>query len=115
MLEADSKTTWYVFRKWGRVGTTSGGSKLSEFRTKAMAVGEYAAVYLDKTGNEWCVAMVHDDVARRVARHVGNVAVSLCCLALRNPSRNPPATAVYCRRCPLAFAAVSLSVSSPFP
>ncbi len=43
----------YVFRSWGRVGTTIGGNKLENFSNKSAAIEKFKAQYLDKTGNEW--------------------------------------------------------------
>ena len=31
VLEHDLKPKWWVFRSWGRVGTTIGGTKLDSF------------------------------------------------------------------------------------
>ena len=31
ILEHDKKPKWWVFRSWGRVGTTIGGTKLDSF------------------------------------------------------------------------------------
>eukprot|EP00906_Rhabdomonas_costata_P030165 RCo042596 len=54
LLEADSKKTYWVFRKWGRVGTsTIGGTKLEKFSSLGAAKEEFSALYLDKTGNQW--------------------------------------------------------------
>lgn len=44
---------WWVFRAWGRVGTTIGGNKVESFGSKATAVAAFSALYADKTGNEW--------------------------------------------------------------
>ena len=53
LIEADDGNHWHVFRKWGRLGTEQGHSKLTAYGSKAEAVREFCAVYLDKTGNEW--------------------------------------------------------------
>ena len=53
LLESDRKTKWYVFRAWGRVGTSVGANKLTEFSRKDDAVVDFHEVYLDKTGNSW--------------------------------------------------------------
>ena len=52
-LEHDSKSRVYIFRSWGRVGTTIGGNKLEEFSSRADVIGEFERLYLEKTGNEW--------------------------------------------------------------
>ena len=53
----------WVFRSWGRVGTTIGGSKLKvnlliyfgnqEFESKHNAQRDFEFQYEDKTGNKW--------------------------------------------------------------
>ncbi|KAK0056913.1 poly [ADP-ribose] polymerase 1 [Biomphalaria pfeifferi] len=52
-LESDSENRWWVFRAWGRVGTTIGGNKLEKFSTKKFALEKFKELYIDKTGNEW--------------------------------------------------------------
>lgn len=47
------KSKWYVYRSWGRVGTTIGGDKLTDYNKKDHALEEFFEQYLDKTGNEW--------------------------------------------------------------
>lgn len=42
-----------MFRAWGRVGTTIGGNKLQPFHSKDAAKQEFAALFEEKTGNEW--------------------------------------------------------------
>jgi predicted DNA-binding WGR domain protein len=42
-----------LFRSWGRVGTTIGGNKLTDYTKKQDALNEFFIVYKDKTGNEW--------------------------------------------------------------
>ena len=45
---------YWVFRAWGRVGTTIGGNKLEDFRSdKEAAVENFEDLFLEKTGNEW--------------------------------------------------------------
>lgn len=53
LLKHDSKKLWYVYRKWGRVGTRVGSTKLSLFRAEHTALQEFERVYYEKTGNEW--------------------------------------------------------------
>ena len=48
LIESDSGGGYHVFRKWGRLGTEQGHSKITEYNTKAQAVKEFSAVYLDK-------------------------------------------------------------------
>ncbi len=47
------KAKWYVFRSWGRVGTTIGSSKLTDYNKKEEAIEEFCYQFLDKTGNRW--------------------------------------------------------------
>ncbi|CAD5118902.1 DgyrCDS7576 [Dimorphilus gyrociliatus] len=53
ILESDKGKLFWVFRAWGRVGTTIGGNKLDEFRSKDRAIDNFTTVYYEKTGNEW--------------------------------------------------------------
>jgi len=45
--------SWWVFRSWGRVGTTVGGNKVEKFGSQKRAVEHFKALYADKTNNEW--------------------------------------------------------------
>jgi len=53
VLEHDKKSKWYVFRSWGRVGTTIGGNKTEEFHEKNSALDNFQFLYEEKTGNRW--------------------------------------------------------------
>ncbi|CAG2173208.1 unnamed protein product, partial [Oppiella nova] len=54
LLEHDTmKTKFFVFRSWGRVGTTIGGTTLEKFKTVSDAIDFFTDNYLEKTGNEW--------------------------------------------------------------
>lgn len=53
VLEHDKKRKWYVFRSWGRVGTTIGGNKVDNFEDKHEAVKMFEFHYEEKTGNRW--------------------------------------------------------------
>ncbi|KAG7282048.1 hypothetical protein CRUP_023564 [Coryphaenoides rupestris] len=44
---------YWVFRSWGRVGTTIGGNKLDKFQDKLSAMDNFLGVYKEKTGNTW--------------------------------------------------------------
>ena len=44
---------WYVFRAWGRVGTTIGGNKLETFGSVKSCKAQFHALYQEKTGNCW--------------------------------------------------------------
>ncbi|KAL4239025.1 Poly [ADP-ribose] polymerase 1 [Mactra antiquata] len=52
-LEGDSKSVWWVFRSWGRVGTTVGGNKIERFGAKHTAIQHFKDLYLEKTNNRW--------------------------------------------------------------
>ncbi|KER21130.1 hypothetical protein T265_10490 [Opisthorchis viverrini] len=52
-LQADTKASFWVFRAWGRIGTTIGGTKLEKFTTASAARQSFEDLYLEKTGNEW--------------------------------------------------------------
>uniref|UniRef100_A0A8C5H0G8 Poly [ADP-ribose] polymerase n=1 Tax=Gouania willdenowi TaxID=441366 RepID=A0A8C5H0G8_GOUWI len=53
LLEDDVQKRYWVFRSWGRVGTTIGGNKLDKFHDKNSALDNFLVLYKDKTGNEW--------------------------------------------------------------
>jgi poly [ADP-ribose] polymerase 1 len=53
LLEHDNLSRWYIFRSWGRVGTTIGGNKLDQFSNRDDAIEDFHVVYFDKTGNNW--------------------------------------------------------------
>lgn len=53
ILKSIHGTCFYLFRMWGRVGTTIGSDKLDSFDTSEEAIGEFELQYLDKTGNKW--------------------------------------------------------------
>uniref|UniRef100_A0AAX7TFW2 Poly [ADP-ribose] polymerase n=1 Tax=Astatotilapia calliptera TaxID=8154 RepID=A0AAX7TFW2_ASTCA len=53
LLEDDVQKRYWVFRSWGRVGTTIGGNKLDKFHDKNSALDNFLGVYKEKTGNDW--------------------------------------------------------------
>ncbi|CAL1292484.1 unnamed protein product [Larinioides sclopetarius] len=53
ILESNKGSKYYVFRQWGRVGTTIGGKKVENFSTAVEAISSFESLYLEKTGNEW--------------------------------------------------------------
>ena len=53
LIEHDKKAKFYVFRSWGRVGTSIGGNKLTDYTKKEQALEEFYEVYLKQTGNNW--------------------------------------------------------------
>uniref|UniRef100_A0AAQ4Q8P8 Poly [ADP-ribose] polymerase n=1 Tax=Gasterosteus aculeatus aculeatus TaxID=481459 RepID=A0AAQ4Q8P8_GASAC len=53
LLEDDVQKRYWVFRSWGRVGTTIGGNKLDKVYDKNSALDNFLGVYKEKTGNDW--------------------------------------------------------------
>ncbi|XP_039259067.2 poly [ADP-ribose] polymerase 1-like [Styela clava] len=53
LLESDSGKRFYVFRSWGRVGTSIGGTKLDNFYSAENAIINFRELYLEKTGNNF--------------------------------------------------------------
>ncbi|CAJ0584922.1 unnamed protein product, partial [Mesorhabditis spiculigera] len=53
LLKHDTKEKYYVFRSWGRIGTTQGGCVEDEFRSRHMAVDSFEIHFKDKSGNDW--------------------------------------------------------------
>lgn len=52
LLEADSRTSYWLFRSWGRIGTTIGNNKLEEMDLYS-ALEQFKNLYEEKTGNHW--------------------------------------------------------------
>ena len=72
LLQHDSKSyKLYVFRSWGRVGTTIGGTKLEEFDDLDDAKENFKFLFAEKTGNRWskrmCV-LISTTIARLLTR-----------------------------------------------
>jgi hypothetical protein len=44
---------YWVFRSWGRIGTTIGGNKLEDMDSLQEAVRHFENLYEEKTGNMW--------------------------------------------------------------
>ncbi|KAJ9595723.1 hypothetical protein L9F63_013086 [Diploptera punctata] len=53
VLESDHGNRYWVFRSWGRIGTTIGGNKLENMDTAISAIQHFRRLYEDKTGNMW--------------------------------------------------------------
>jgi len=56
VLESDdpSERQYWVFRKWGRIGVSQGGTKIQEFNGSMQgAITDFSKQYLDKTGNSF--------------------------------------------------------------
>lgn len=52
-LESDKSNSWWLYRAWGRVGTTVGGNKLERCGSKRSVIDSFKALYAEKTNNEW--------------------------------------------------------------
>lgn len=44
---------YYLFRAWGRVGTTIGNNKIENMNNVSDAIAAFENLYLEKTGNHW--------------------------------------------------------------
>lgn len=44
---------YWIFRSWGRVGTTIGSNKLEQVPSREDAVDLFIKLYEEKTGNAW--------------------------------------------------------------
>ncbi|TMW48487.1 hypothetical protein DOY81_006414, partial [Sarcophaga bullata] len=53
LLESDMKNRFWVFRSWGRIGTTIGGNKLDNFSNLMDAIRQFKELYLEKSGNHF--------------------------------------------------------------
>ncbi|XP_044314316.1 poly [ADP-ribose] polymerase isoform X1 [Drosophila rhopaloa] len=53
LLEADKMAKYWIFRSWGRIGTSIGSSKVEEYDTSYSAKKKFNEIYADKTGNEF--------------------------------------------------------------
>lgn len=53
LLQGDTGNKYWVFRAWGRIGTTIGGNKVEKFSSLYEAKDSFEEQYLDKTGNCW--------------------------------------------------------------
>ncbi|CAK1600707.1 unnamed protein product [Parnassius mnemosyne] len=53
LLEAKDNDSYWVFRAWGRIGTSIGGKKLEIFANIDDAKKQFISVYTQKTKNQW--------------------------------------------------------------
>lgn len=53
LLEADKGSRYWLFRAWGRIGTTIGGTKLDSMSDLDEAMEKFQELYEEKTGNMW--------------------------------------------------------------
>ncbi|KFB53220.1 AGAP003230-PA-like protein [Anopheles sinensis] len=53
VLEADRVKKYYLFRSWGRIGTTIGSVKTDTYNAACDAIQAFKKHFKEKTGNEW--------------------------------------------------------------
>lgn len=53
LLESDKHNKYWVFRAWGRIGTTIGGNKVEDMSSLHEAIRHFTRLYEEKTGNDW--------------------------------------------------------------
>ncbi|XP_058116089.1 poly [ADP-ribose] polymerase-like [Anopheles ziemanni] len=53
VLEGDLVKKYYLFRSWGRIGTTIGSVKTDTYYTAFDAIEAFKKQFKEKTGNEW--------------------------------------------------------------
>lgn len=54
IIESDKRNKWWLFKSWGRIGTTIGNTKLEEYGDAGSAILDFEEKFLEQTGNEWC-------------------------------------------------------------
>nr|CAI5827669.1 unnamed protein product [Callosobruchus analis] len=54
LLEGDKNKKYWVFRAWGRIGTTIGGNKVEDMPDLDSAIHHFENLYEEKSGNMWC-------------------------------------------------------------
>ncbi|XP_035898019.1 poly [ADP-ribose] polymerase [Anopheles stephensi] len=53
VLEDDKQKKYWLFRAWGRIGTTIGGTKVESYNTADDAMTAFENLFLEKTDNDW--------------------------------------------------------------
>ncbi|KAL4708395.1 hypothetical protein ACJJTC_019631 [Scirpophaga incertulas] len=53
ILEQDNKQKYWLFRSWGRIGTTIGGKKVEDCNSVDDAIERFENLYMEKTENPW--------------------------------------------------------------
>ncbi|CAG9783197.1 unnamed protein product [Diatraea saccharalis] len=53
VLEHENKRKYWLFRSWGRIGTTIGGNKVEECKSCDDAIDRFTSLYMEKTENPW--------------------------------------------------------------
>ena len=66
MRSASCFFRFYVFRSWGRVGTTIGGTKLEDFDDLTEAKESFKFQFSDKTGNRWSKRKEFQKVSKKM-------------------------------------------------
>ena len=51
LLESDNNRRWWIFRSWGRIGTTIGSDLLEEKEDLNDAMDKFHSLFEEKTGN----------------------------------------------------------------
>ncbi|XP_058058337.1 poly [ADP-ribose] polymerase [Anopheles bellator] len=53
VLQDDKQNKYWLFRAWGRIGTTIGGTKVENHSNVMDAIDQFTELFYEKTGNEW--------------------------------------------------------------
>ncbi|CAB3383108.1 Hypothetical predicted protein [Cloeon dipterum] len=53
IVESDKRNKWWLFKSWGRIGTSVGKTKLEEYNDVQIAITDFEDTFHEKTGNEW--------------------------------------------------------------
>ncbi|GBP32813.1 Poly polymerase [Eumeta japonica] len=53
LLESDNSKKYWLFKSWGRTGTTIGGNKVQSCKSLSEAQTLFESAYMDKTQNPW--------------------------------------------------------------
>jgi len=53
ILKHDKKNKYYLFRAWGRIGTTIGGNKIDDYEDVNDALRDFEFHFEEKSGNKW--------------------------------------------------------------
>lgn len=53
LLKADDEDKYWVYRSWGRIGTTIGGQQSDPFTSIDAAKVHFLKIYTEKTGDDW--------------------------------------------------------------
>ncbi|CAK1604001.1 unnamed protein product [Parnassius mnemosyne] len=53
LLESDKNKKYWIFRSWGRIGTTIGSNKLENCSSLSDAINKFEDLYMERTQNPW--------------------------------------------------------------